>query len=78
MKLKAISIDWIDSQTSYGWRQFDAREDGPPCKIKSIGWLVGETKDTVSISHACSQNGNFADFMTIPRVAIKKIKKVKL
>jgi len=75
---RAITIDWVDSQTTYGWRKFNAREDGPPCHIKSLGWLVGQTKDTISVSSSCSQNGNFADFMTIPRVAIKKIKWMNL
>lgn len=77
--LPVAYVEWVDSQTSYGWRKFDLRQgDDEPCVIRSVGIVAHQNRVSVSLSTSQSKNGNVVDFITIPRSAIKKLKKLKV
>lgn len=77
-KLPIAAIDWIDSQSTRGWYKFNPQEDRDPCNIHSVGLIVDECKQSVSLSTSVSKNGNHMDVVTIPRVAIVKLKKSRM
>ena len=71
----AISIDWKDAASSGGWRY---PEDTGLMKVKTIGWLLAQDKDTVTISTCASDGGKFLDALTIPRKSISKMKRIRV
>jgi hypothetical protein len=71
-----VHVWWVDSCATIGWNNsgdIDHTEDN----CESIGWLAGETKAVVTIAGHKSQQNNYNGIITIPKVAIKKIRKVK-
>lgn len=68
-KLKLVRIDWVDSCGYSGWREAYTTAS----MIKSAGWLVAETKTTMTISDSydtvCEK---WSDQMVIPKIAIIK------
>lgn len=80
---KLVAVDWIDSSSSNGWIDMPNRDFRLNLKCSSVGYLVHEEKDRVRVSAsiAFDNNGNadqFNNTITIPRVAIQRIRKVKL
>ncbi len=73
---KLCIIEWDDSQSNHGWRSIEEVDE--VAGIKSAGFLLREGKNTVTISTSVDEYLHFIDQLTIPRSAIRKIKKVKL
>lgn len=76
-------VTWRDSACSNGWRDLD--EVGPPLTIRSVGWVIRESRTEVVLSaHYCSDETEkirvvpHADCMAIPREAVKSLKKIRL
>jgi len=74
-----LYVEWIDSTAIRGWQHGSSMTDkyAEPSKICSIGYLIKETKDFITISTSVSNNGNMMDPLTIPKCAITKKKKIK-
>jgi hypothetical protein len=73
--MKVVEIDWEDSCSQYGWAD-KKRVDKPTMTCKSVGILIHEDKETVTVSHSVNPN-HCSSPMTIPRRAINKIKTIK-
>lgn len=73
--MKVVNINWIDSQISQGWRPKDS---SGPCHINTVGILVYEDKKDIVVSTSVSENDNFIDQLTIPKIAITKIKRLRI
>ncbi len=73
---RIVSIEWDDSQSTYGWRI--AEKDDIPSKIKSIGILVSDTKTGITISTSISEGLRFVDKLTIPKVSIRKMRRLRI
>lgn len=77
MAAKAIYVEWDDACTSAGW--FDPEtEDMTPVNIKSLGFLIKETKDYITVSPGNAETGRSCSYLTIPKGWIKKRKYIKL
>ena len=73
-KLRIEYVEWVDSNSSYGWRY--PEDDDLPAKIKSVGILISEEKSCLTMSTSSSEGGRFLDKITIPKVAISKRRKL--
>lgn len=78
MKPKApvpVFIEWVDSHSTSGWELTHEPKD---LACISVGLLVQEYPDRIVIaqSHAAA-NGEYCDFMEIPRVAVKKLRRLR-
>lgn len=71
-------VEWLDSHSTSDGAWHTAREIGRhPMKIRSIGWVLRETKRSLTlVAHLASEQ--FSGDMVIPKVAIVKRKKIKL
>lgn len=83
MKLKRLPVyvEWLDSGGHRGWRNPDDM-DLSPMHCETLGWLVRKTKKTVTVALNGVFDGTscapFGEFITIPRVAITKMRRVKV
>ena len=76
-KLKIVIVEWVDSSFSEGWVGKDEFDYGISY-ITSVGYLVHETKEFISIALNVGNNGQISDVMNIPKVAILSITDLKL
>ena len=74
-KPKAAYVEWIDSCSNRGWGMFNKDEDRP-IVIRSVGILV-YNRDHVTLSTSIDPQGKIADPLSIPRCAIRRIKRIK-
>lgn len=73
--MKILHISWLDSCSSHGWLEPDNVNPEPaPCE--SVGFFVRESKTcvTLALSRGVGNTTPFADYITIPRGCITKIK----
>ena len=69
-----IEVEWYDSErVTLGWADEDeyrhALEDRSI--YRTAGYFVGETDDSIMVSHSRSENGTYNDAMVIPRAVVK-------
>lgn len=78
MKVQGVWIEWIDSMHTAGWADRDLCESKKLSNCKTLGWLIKETKDIFIIGLSFdNQTDSFGQLLTIPKVAVKKVRKLK-
>lgn len=70
---KPVVVEWDDSMSSSGWRDYEKSD----MVCYTVGMLHKDEKDRVVIAQNKSAYG-FGDYMEIPKVAIKKIKRLSI
>lgn len=80
-KWQIIEIKWIDSAHGHGWKYEDNVDlDDKYLNQISVGYFFKETKKAITIVQSKSNDGddkaNIDAVMTIPKIAIQKIKKI--
>ena len=75
-KQKAVCVDWIDAASRRGW--IDGDEDFGTLQCRALGFLVKESKTTLTVSASMSECNAFSDPLTIPKSCIVRRRVVKL
>jgi len=74
---KVIYIEWKDATGAQGWH--DAKAELPLALIHSVGWLIRETKNAVTITTGIAQeDGGYMGMQSIPKAGIIKRRYIKL
>lgn len=68
--MKAVMVEWLDSVGMQGWTE-ETKLD--PIKIVSVGILVKETKETITlaISKGNQKPPQYDSLLSIPKFAIQ-------
>ena len=74
--MKLTRLVWTDSSNLCGWHDADEVMDHRPSKITTVGFLVNEGKDFVTIT-AHDGGHEFNSAMCIPKCAILERKDYK-
>ena len=75
--MKLLYVEWVDSMVAAsGWSDTEGTEAIVPAKIRSVGWLLRETGDAITLIAHDGQD-EVAGFMVIPKCAIKKRRVLK-
>jgi len=74
--MKIVLVEWFDSATEYGWQRKDLFDDRIT-NCQSVGFLIKETDKVVVVTLNRSDNGRYADAITIPKQSIKRIRQLK-
>jgi hypothetical protein len=72
VKERVAYVEWVDSCTNRGWRE---KQEALTSTIRSVGLVVGENSDFITLSTSRSDNGDHVDQISIPKKVIKKIRK---
>lgn len=76
MKHQAYHIQWIDSETYTSFWIFDKDISGI-LEIETVGYVVKENERSISVASTIA-NECFGGVITIPKIAITKMKKVSI
>lgn len=77
MKVEIIEIEWIDSKgITATWEYKDEIKPLEPCLVKSIGYLLEDEKSYKTLVQSMSED-QLLGRLTIPKVSIKKIRRLK-
>ncbi len=72
--MKVVLIDWVDSCFEHGWFKDDYKFDISICQ--SVGIVIQDSKEFITITQSKSDRDNISDTITIPKVCIKKMKTI--
>lgn len=70
---RPIYVEWIDSSTRHGWQEPKTDWD---LRCWTLGFLVSESDESVTVSSTVEAGGNVCDQITIPRAAITLLQDV--
>lgn len=79
-KYPVVMIEWVDSHRLGGWRDtnevIEILSEPKRMNCVTCGFLIHEDKASITVALNIG-NEQCADAMTIPRVAISRIKKIR-
>lgn len=76
---KIIYIEWQDAVGADGWSRMTNIEKEGLATIKTVGFLLKETKESVTVLHSIDISNNMSGaWMVIPTAQIKKRKFLKI
>jgi hypothetical protein len=74
---KIVLIEWIDAESEDSWT-FSPDIDHGCALIKSVGWLINESKKTVTLAlNHDTKNSAYSCIIKIPKGMIKSKKIIK-
>lgn len=76
-----LLIDWIDSCSTSGWQHSNDCKAEMLMTCQTVGFFVDETKDRLCVGlNRTTKEGftPFGELITIPKVAIKRKRKLKI
>ena len=78
--MKIALVEWEDSHFGpYGWKNWGEIADTlKPALIESVGFVLVDEPDRVTLCLSKCEDGDIADVMTIPRSGIKKFTEVEM
>jgi len=77
MRSKIVLITWLDSNFEHGWLSID-QVSGVLISTYSVGFVVVEEKEKISIAQNRSEINTFMGVMTIPKSCISSIKEMRV
>ena len=75
--MKLVMIRWVDSAFLHGWVDRDSVKTHQPSDCVSVGLLVNEGKEHITIVQSASKE-QVGDGLTIPKCCIKKMWQLKV
>ena len=76
--MRLISVKWLDHSGFGRWVEKEQLMSAKPVVIQSVGWLVQETEDYVTIAASEDTEGKFNDCNIIIRSCIQEMRNVRL
>ncbi len=70
---RPVYVEWIDSATTHGWREPVSDHD---LECWTLGFLVAESDESVTIAASVSATQHVCDQITIPRASITLIRDI--
>lgn len=78
VEYRKVLIKWVDSKgVSNCWELLDELEPMQPCLCLSIGFIIEDTKEYVTIAQSMEES-QVCGRMTIPKCAIKSIQDLEV
>lgn len=66
-------VKWFDSAAPKGW-VWENEIDASVVVVESVGWIINEDDESITLSSHRTNHGQSHSPMTIPKVAIAEIK----
>mgnify|MGYP001595893977 CR=1 FL=1 len=78
MKPRAVYVEWADAHSRNAWEHYRPHRE-MALRVRSVAWLIHRDKKRIVLSHSMDANKRprFMDVLTIPRSAVRKIKRIR-
>jgi hypothetical protein len=78
MKPRPVLIEWDDSThiTPGGWIDREVATTVGSCSIVTVGWLIADDDDTVTICQSITEADDCTGTFAIPKAVVRKMKKL--
>lgn len=76
MGAKATYFQWVDACGSSGW--YNPEDCKGPMHVESIGFVVKEDKESITIAPGRTADGQYMGYVTVPKGWIKKRKTIRV
>lgn len=70
-KYKRVMVWWVDTAHYRGW-QLDGHDDLRPAEVRTVGWLIEKTDETLTIAQSITSDLT-ADVLVIPAQCVREI-----
>ena len=72
--MKALHLEWIDSSAMAGrvWQDRESVSEQVVCRCTTIGFVIKETRDSITIAGSMEGKNYVSGDMTIPKSSIRK------
>jgi hypothetical protein len=75
-KFPLVEVTWLDHSGDAGWVDKESLNEAP-CEMRTVGWLVHETKLEVKLMNTLSNDGGFGGVSNILKSCITKQKTLR-
>ena len=71
---KVVYVEWDDSSSyvSTVWKSEEEVKKNPCCRCKTVGFIIDETKDSLTLAGSLDGGRYVSGDMSIPKSAIRK------
>lgn len=69
---QAVSLYWVDCKSQLGW-VYDPNLPRVPGRIRSLGFVVQQNKEVISITTSLDSRGAAIDDLSIPLGCLKEV-----
>lgn len=78
MSERAVIVTWVDSCSASGgpWMDRESAEEMKPLECVTIGFVVQETTDYITLASSATKDGQVAGDMCIPQACITAVEEV--
>lgn len=73
-----VMVKWVDSAFAHGWTLKETARKHTVSAIVSVGILLHEDREKITIMQSVSDKDDAGDGITIPKCSIKKIWRLKV
>lgn len=72
---RLVCVHWHDhwSRDDAGWKAEKSFEEGRPVDCLSVGWIVKESRTTLTLCSSWNQDGDLDGDVTVVKKAIHKV-----
>lgn len=74
--MKLVIIEWVDSAFAQGWMDKCVAKTHKVSNCTSVGVLIQQDSEKITIVQSISDKDSVGDGITIPKVCIKRIRKL--
>jgi hypothetical protein len=71
--MQVVEVEWVDSCYHQGWQDTDIAKNKQVSRCSSVGYVIRDDKDQLTIAQGMTSNDNVGDMVAIPRVSIIKV-----
>ena len=75
-RLPLVIVTWVDASTQSGWTDLHEIKANP-VKVKTVGWLLSETDQCVTLFSSFTQDQAAGEVTTIPAPWVTSIKRLR-
>jgi hypothetical protein len=69
-----VQVTWVDSRRDSGdWEYLDEFKPMIPAKVETVGFLLANTEEAVTLAFTIADNGQYCNLICIPQVSVYAI-----
>lgn len=76
--MRIVLVEWVDSAFAQGWMNKQLAKEHEISRIVSVGILLCENQERITVMQSISNKDDAGDGITIPKCSIKQMRRLKV